>query len=301
MQSIFAMPISWLLMGKIGAFDTNQLKPYMKSLQSIAPNVSWRLLEGACHLQKLGELSGEIAQWMNQQLLDTLPDLIDWQLGAAAPYQHEVFWLQVNQLSDERDPSIFPSLNTLEPRFRNHDLIWTYGLAPDRLKKGANIMRLYEHGALARAGLQKGDFIKKIGDFEINSSQESNLINHFFTENEEKKMPVVFQRGALIDTTSLHIEADDYHCFYNTKRARRIRVEKKENNIFAQADGIQSFTLFLHPEQFNFNTGIDVYLNGQKILEKYQPTLLDFIRTKEREWSNVGRLKVDLPSFSSKK
>lgn len=281
--------------GTVGRIDPAHLEPYMTSAKAVAPNLTWALLESTADYDALRVQAPKLATWLNQQRLNPLPDVIDWQTGRVFPKYDDAFWLRIDALADTRRPDIFEPLALEQAPFFNPGFVWTYAPIMAKAGKGMNIVRLFKGGALEQAGIQRGDFLQSIDGYPLDETSDYIPLNYLYTEGDGRQVPVVYERDGVTGKTTLHFTAlPPTYSFHNSARASRLQVRKVGNDVHVRADGVARFSLFIHPEHFDVTQGIDVIVNGtQKVTSAIVPVREAVLRN-GRLLHNVGLLTVSV-------
>ncbi|GAB5518649.1 MAG: hypothetical protein RhofKO_09000 [Rhodothermales bacterium] len=255
------------ILGRVGHVNVDDLAPYRETTAAEAPSVSWTVIDGAADYDALHRLGPHLAKWLSSLRLDPHPDRIEWQVGEVFPRYPATFWLQVDALTDDRMPNTFAPLQ-LQPRpFEVTDWQWTWMPIAERLGKGLNVVRIFEEGPLHKAGIRRGDFLQEIDGRPIKTAAASTAISYLYAEGTHTEVPLVYEHDGIQSRTMLPLTIAPTLAFYNSDTSHRIEVEKRGNDVYVRADGIAQFSLLIHPDHFNVEQGISVYVNGERRID----------------------------------
>ncbi len=275
---------------KNDTYSNESYAPYRNTISRIAPNVVWNIQEQPTNLKNLGVKAGEIYEWMTQQELDHFPHIIDWQTGNSFLDRKKAFWVRIDELSNPIKGGVFDKPNLPSVEF-NPKLIWVYRQLADST---VPLIRVFEHGALYRAGLRRGDALVSINGHPLSSENFYLNTEYFYSENQTKTVPIKFIRDGIIKESSLTLGSKTAIPFYNSDKGSRIRVEKKKNDIEVKAEGIGRFTLFISPEMFDINQIIRVTVNEKVVFGATVTPLSQIVLENGELLENTALIKVDV-------
>jgi predicted esterase len=166
--------------------------------------------------------------------------------------------------------------------------------------EGVRVDGLADGDVLARRlPLQEGDVIVRCNDMDIKTHEDLNEFKDGISRGDRVRVRVE-RAGETVDLTANLPEVQKHFLFKRDVPSAMAKVSFEANRVSVKGSRLGGFTLFLHPDMFDFDRRVLVEVDDDVVFEGYvEPNvefmLRNFLENRDRKALYVTELTVVLP------
>jgi predicted esterase len=166
--------------------------------------------------------------------------------------------------------------------------------------EGVKVDGLVDGDVLAsRLPLEEGDIIVRCDDMDIKTHDDLDTFKEGVGRGDRVRVRVR-RDGQTLDLVANVPEVQKYFLFKRQVPSARAEVSFEANRVLVKGSRLGGFTLFLHPDMFDFDREVVIKVDGELVFEGFvkpdvEFMLRSFLENRDRKAIYVAELTVGLP------
>jgi poly(3-hydroxybutyrate) depolymerase len=249
--------------GRDPLYPAALIEPYIEHMARGGVDVKYLPQPEAGHnTQWWPEVKGDYETFVREHPRQPYPDRLSWETGLTDG-ANRAHWLVIDKLAPaprSADETALPDLN----RFGTGPMP-DFGLRV----KGAQVTSIAENSNASIFAFEPGDVILSINGNAV--PVDSNALEALSRHPTGRMTKIVVSRGAQsIELTGMLLVTGPAHVrpmFNHSSPSGRVDLMKEGNVVRATTVGVESFTLLLSPDAFDFSKPVTVMVNGTTVFD----------------------------------
>jgi len=278
-----------------GLYPTSKMGPTLEMALDAGGDILYRTLSGDHSFSYAEKELPRIRRFLERHPRDPLPHEIVWE--CADSEYGRCRWFVIDEIALESPKPWHDDWNTslLDDRI-------TIGFFSDDAFEGSGVRvgNLADGETFAsNAGLQPGDVI--IGGGSMSIENMGDLITFKGTLSRGDRAELAVLRGnERLNLVGEIPKATYYNIFKRDRPSGMVRVRYSNNRVDAECSRVRSFRILVHPDMFNLDKPIQVWVNGELMFDKLvKPDagylVSSFLERFDRDSAFVAEITIIIP------
>ncbi len=263
LPALATKPLYVVNTGRDQLYPAAQVKPFTDKMTEAGAKITYKVYEEIGHRFAYGDTEKPlILEFMRKNPRNPHPAKVSIET-ASLPAGGRCHWVRADELG--KSPSFFP--------FPDYNVV----MAPARVMLGITIDQEFQGGGVRVAevmkesvaeamGMRPGDVITEMDGKPVESFDALRAV--LGVKKFGDKVSVKVARGSRTeDLEGKFPERKATPYFDRTRPSGRLDAEAKGNRIDVKASGVKRFTLLLSRSMFDFESDIEVFVNGDRLFK----------------------------------